>query len=177
MKKFGFLLVCAFIMSSAYAQTKTTITRQVVRYEVKNMGITTEGKFSDLQADIKFTPAQLATSSIEASIDANSINTENTKRDEHLRSEKFFDVAHYAAITLKSVSFQQKSGNNFKSKFNLTIKGKTKAVDVTFTYTETGNTASFKGSFKINRNDFNVGGSSMVLSDEVTVFIEADITK
>ncbi|NCD68643.1 YceI family protein [Mucilaginibacter agri] len=177
MKRF-FLFIALLTLTNAFAQVKQTVTKSTVSYEIKNMGINTSGKFTSLQADIKFDPQQLATSSIEASIETASLNSENDMRDKHLKSEDYFDIVKYPHITMKSVSFKHGSGNNYTGVFNVTIKDKTKTVNVPFTYTETGSNASlFKGSFKIDRTDFGVGGSSMVLAKEATINIEVETTK
>jgi len=140
------------------------------------MGIGVSGTVGGLLADVQFNPANLASSTISASVDANTINTDNSSRDEHLKGEDFFDVSHFPKIAMKSVSFKHKSGNNYSGLFNLTIKGKTKQVEIPFSFIQKGSTGTFKGGFKMNRLDFGIGDSSLVLSDDVTVSIEADVS-
>jgi polyisoprenoid-binding protein YceI len=175
MKKFLLPILLVIITTTAFTFVHTTITRSAITFKVKNMGIGTGGSVSGLQADVNFNAADPSSSTIEASVDASSINTDNSSRDEHLKSEDYFDVAHYPKITLKSVSFKHNSGNNYTGQFNLTIKGKTKPVEIPFTYTQTGNAAAFKGSFKLNRLDYGIGSSSMILANEVTVTIDAGV--
>lgn len=177
MNKMKLLLTALLISSAVFVHAQTTLTASSVTYKVKNMGIETNGKFGGLDANIKFDPAQPAGSSIDASIDVSSVNSDNDTRDSHLKGEKFFDVAHYPRIQLKSTAIEHKKGNNYLGKFNLTIKGKTKPVELPFTYTEANGKVTYAGSFKLNRKDFNVGGSSLVLADEVTVFISAETIK
>jgi polyisoprenoid-binding protein YceI len=165
------LIILLLSTSIVFAQSKHAVTKSSVTYQVKNMGFTTSGFFSGFVGDVKFDKAHLATSSIEASVETKTINSDDDARDEHLRKEDFFDVAHYPKISMKSVSFQQKGGNNYLGKFELSIKGKTKLVDFPFTYTQTGTTGNFKGSFKINRLDFGIGDSSLVLSNEATITV------
>jgi len=138
------------------------------------MGISVSGTISGLAGDFQFNPADPASSLINASADANTINTDNNSRDEHLKSSDFFDVARYPKITLKSVSINHKGGNSYSGIFNLTMKDKTKQVEIPFTYSETANSATFKGSFKINRLDFGVGGNSLILSNDVAVNVEVE---
>lgn len=177
MKKY-FLFIALLSVTNAFAQIKQTVSKSAVTYEIKNMGINTSGKFGGLQADIKFDEQHLAASSIEASVETAALNSENDMRDKHLKAEDYFDVAKYPRIIMKSVSFKHGSGNNYTGVFNVTIKDKTKTVNVPFTYSEIGNNAaSFKGSFKIDRTDFGVGGSSMVLSKEATINIDIETTK
>lgn len=177
MKKILSVAIILFVAFGAWAQTKQTVTKSSVTYEIKNMGINTNGKFDGLDANINFDKANLPASSIEASIDVNTLDSDNSMRDNHLKSEDYFDVAHYPKIMMKSTSFKHKSGNNFVGLFNITIKNKTKAVEVPFIYTETANTGLFKGNFKINRKDFGIGGNSMVLADEATIMLNVETSK
>lgn len=175
MKKLLPLIVILFFVTTAFAQVK--VNKAKVTFQIKNLGINTNGFFGNMQANIQFDPANLATSTIEATVDVNSINTDNDTRDEHLRSDEFFDAAKYPKIAMKSVSFKHKSGNNYSGQFNLTLKNRTKAFDVPFTYIAPGNNGTFKGSFKLNRLDFGVGEKSLVLGNEVTVSIEVETEK
>lgn len=176
MKKY-FLFIALLAITNAFAQVKYTVTKSTVAYEIKNMGINTHGTFGGLTTDIKFDTQNLPASSIEASIETATLNSNNEMRDKHLKSEDYFDIAKYPKITMKSVSFKHKSGGNYTGVFNVTIKDKTKTVEVPFTYTENGTAAAFKGNFTINRQDFGVGGSSMILSKEATITIEVETTK
>ncbi len=175
MKKLLPLIVILFFVTTAFAQVK--VTKAKITFQIKNLGINTNGFFGNMQANIQFDPAALSTSTIEATTDVNSINTDNDTRDEHLRSDEFFDAAKYPKITMKSVSFKHKSGNNYTGQFNLTMKNHTKAFEIPFTYITTGNGATFKGNFKLNRLDFSVGDKSLVLSNDVTVSIEVETAK
>ncbi|WP_183567528.1 YceI family protein [Mucilaginibacter sp. SP1R1] len=177
MKRIYTAAILAILVTNAFAQVKTTITKSVITFKIKNLGINTNGNFSGLQADIQFKPTNLTSSIIAASVDASSINTDNNMRDTHLKSDDYFNVTTYPKITLKSVSFKHKSGDNYTGSFNVTIKDKTKLIEVPFTYTETGSTAVFNGSFKINRSDFGIGGKNMILADEATVVVNTEISK
>ncbi|EHQ26920.1 YceI family protein [Mucilaginibacter paludis] len=174
MKKLFFYMACVCFSTLAFAQTKQTVTQSTVTYEVKNMGFKSSGKLGGLEATILFDKDHLASSSIEASVDTKTIDSDNDMRDNHLKKEEYFDVEHYPKITMKSVSFKQKGGSNYTGDFNVTIKGKTKLIQLPFTYITSGSTAIFKGSFKINRLDFAIGDKSVVLSNEVTVSLNVE---
>jgi len=173
---FGPLLIIMMI-PAGFTLVKNTVTRSAITFQTKNMGIGVGGTISGLQADIRFNPVNLASSAIDASVDAGSINTDNSSRDDHLKDEDFFDVSHYPKIIIKSVSFRHKSGDKYVGQFSLTIKDKTKVFDVPFTYTTIENTATFTGGLKLNRLDFGIGGSSLVMSNEVSVSIEVQIAR
>jgi len=120
---------------------------------------------------------KLDSSSIEATADVTTLNTDNDMRDEHLKSDSYFDVARYPRIIMKSVSLKHKSGNNYSGQFNVTIKGKTQTLEMPFTYVESSGTATFSGTLKLKRTDFGIGSSSMVMSNDVKVAIDVETSK
>ena len=79
------LIILLLSATLAFAQTRQTVTKASVSYQIKNMGFTTTGEFGGFIGDIKFDKAHLATSSIEASVEAKTVNSEDDMRDEHLR--------------------------------------------------------------------------------------------
>lgn len=174
MNKFFLYLLCICFTTYTYAQTKHTVAKADVSYEVKNMGFKSTGTIGGFGATILFDKDHLATSSIEGSVNVNTINSDNDMRDEHLKKEAYFDAEQYPKITMRSVSFKAKNGSNYVGEFNVTIKGKTKLVEMPFTYVINGSTAVFKGNFKINRLDFAIGDKSMVLGNEVTVNLNVE---
>jgi polyisoprenoid-binding protein YceI len=178
MKRTVLLIINLLILTTvAFAQSKALVVKSNIKFQIKNLGINTGGTIGGLQTDVHFNPADLTSSTLAASVDVNTLSTDNSSRDAHLRSEDFFDLAHYPKISLKSVSFKHKSGNNYTGQFNLTIKDKTRLMEILFTYIDKGNTVAFNSSFKLNRLDFGLGGSSMIMANEVIVTIDAEAGK
>ncbi|MDB4924183.1 YceI family protein [Mucilaginibacter sp.] len=177
MKHIVTLIIPLLILVTAASAQKTAINKATIKFQLKNLGINTGGTINGLQATIQFAPDKLDSSTIEALLDVSSINTENDLRDKHLRSDEFFDVEKFPKITMKSMSFKHKSGDNYTGQFSLTIKDKTKVFEVPFIYTATDNTATFKGGIKLNRLDFGIGSKSLVMSNDVSVSIEVDAAK
>jgi polyisoprenoid-binding protein YceI len=177
MKKYFVLILLVSGAFCSFSQIKHTITKSTITFQIKNLGVNTGGSIGGLKGDIKFDPAHLDASSIETSLDINTINTDNDTRDEHLKSDSYFDAAKYPVIAVRSVSIKHRNNNNFTGTFNLTIKDKTNPVEIPFTYTAKGNTAVFKGSLKIKRTDYGVGDKSMIMSNDVTISIEVDTSK
>lgn len=177
MRKVLITLFLNLLLFSVQAQTEWKLARgSTVTFVIKNAKLKVDGKLEGLQTVIKFDGQNLSTSSIEASVQTQTINTDNATRDGHLRKEEYFDVVKYPKISIKSVSFS-KSGNNYKGKFKLTIKGVTKEIEIPFTYTENIGSADFKGSFTINRLDYKVGESSWILSDNLIISLNILSTK
>lgn len=129
-----------------------------------------------LSAKINFDATKNAGNYIQASIDANTIYTDNSTRNGHLKKQEYFDVEKYPKISMVSTFFG-KDKDIFRGYFNITIKDKTKAITVPFTFSEKTGKATIKGSFVLNRLDFGVGESSIILSDNVTVTIEVNLQK
>jgi polyisoprenoid-binding protein YceI len=176
MKKYLFFILL-LLTTFAVAQTKHTLTKSTVTFQIKNLGVNTRGSIGGVKADIRFDPVHLDASTISATADVNTINTDNDSRDEHLKSDSYFDVAKYPKITIKSVSLKHRNGNNYTGTFDLTLKNQTNPIQIPFSYVETGNNASFKGSFQIKRTDYGVGGKSLVMSNDVTVTVSVETTK
>jgi polyisoprenoid-binding protein YceI len=153
-----------FLGTAAFAQNTLKVVSSTISFKIKNAGLGVTGTFTGLEADIKFSPDNFRASTIKASVDANTINTEINARDKHLKKEEFFDVAKFPKITMVS-SFFGKETNGFKGYFKLSIKGITKDIVIPFIFDNN----TFTGQFTINRRDFNIGGSSIMMSDNVVI--------
>jgi polyisoprenoid-binding protein YceI len=173
MKKIIFLLAASFIFTysvSAQRVLSPIDGSSKVHFVIKNFGIKTGGDFKGLKGTIKFFPANLPACAFDVSVDAATIDTDNESRDEHLRKDEYFDVAKYKTIEFKSTKVTLSSTKGRYYVFgNLTIKGVTKPVEFGFGATPQDGGYVFDGEFKINRRDFGVGGSSVSMSDNLTV--------
>ena len=164
-----FLFVC---ITAAAGDPGQEVKSSKITFEIKNAGITVDGSFSDLQADIKFHPNNPDKSVLKASVGTATINTGIKKRDKDLQMRKYFDVEKYPRIKMTSRKIKHIEKNKYKGTFDLTIKGVTKQVEIPFTYTSKENEGTFSATFTVNRRDFGVGSKSLILSDEATVSIE-----
>jgi polyisoprenoid-binding protein YceI len=153
------------------AQTYTPIDDgSKVHFVIDNFGIATGGDFTGLTGTIKFDPANLANADFDVSVDANTVNTDITARDNHLRRSEYLDVKNYPKLSFKSTRVTKANKDGYVYMFgNITIKGVTKEVNFPFAATPKDGGYLFEGSFKLNRRDFGVGGNSISLSDEVTI--------
>jgi polyisoprenoid-binding protein YceI len=169
MKKILLILFTAITGSFALAQYKPIDQGSSVHFVIKNLGFNVNGSLSGLDGKIQFDLGNLNVSSFDVSLDANTINTDNSMRDSHLRNESYFDVKNFPRIHFVStkVTPSNKEGTLFIFG-KLTIKNKTKDISFPFTATTSGEGYVFKGTFKINRKDFEIGGSSTI-SNELVV--------
>ncbi|MBK7307436.1 MAG: YceI family protein [Chitinophagaceae bacterium] len=173
MKKTAFLLAAFFMYASCITAQRILSpidASSKVHFVIKNFGIKTGGDFKGLKGTIKFLPANLAASAFDVTVDAATIDTDNESRDEHLRQAEYFDAATYKTIQITSTKITTSSiAGRFYMFANLTIKGVTKPVEFGFGATPKDGGYIFDGEFKINRRDFGVGGSSVSMSDNLTV--------
>ena len=165
-----FILICVTATAGDPGQD---VKSHKTTFKIKNAGITVDGSFSDLQADIKFNPKNLDKSILKASLGVASINTGIKKRDKDLQMTKYFNAEKYPRIKMTSKKIKHVEKNKYKGTFDLTIKGVTKQIEIPFTYTTTKeNEGTFSAEFTVNRRDFGVGSKSLILSDEAKVSIE-----
>ena len=148
-----------------------------IKFQIKNAGFTVDGAFSGLTVKIIFDASKGFGNSIDASIDAKTINTGNGSRDGHLKKTDYFDVVSFPTIKMKASLFGKEANGDFRGHFKLTLKGQTKDVLVPFSFIEKEGKAILKGTFTINRLDFGVGESSMILSNNAVVTIEVNASK
>ena len=161
-----------FFSVPIFAQTTYTAVDDAsrVHFVIRNFGIKTGGDFTGLKGTIKFDPAKYSSSSFDVTVDASTIDTDNSTRDGHLKKAEYFDVATYKTLQFKSTKIVQSSAaGRFYMYGDLTIKGVTKPVEFGFGATPKDGGDVFDGSFEINRRDFGVGGGSISLSDNLTV--------
>lgn len=190
MKKTIATLLISLSIFATKAQTWTLDNaHSSVNFAITHMVVSeTAGNFKKFSADVTATKADFTDLKVNFTIETASVNTDNEKRDEHLRGDDFFNAPKYPAITFTSTKTVLK-GNNLTLTGNLTMHGKTKAVTFTGKYNGTIkdpyglNRAGFKLKTVLKRSDFDLtwnktldqGG--LALGDEVTVTVNIEVTK
>jgi polyisoprenoid-binding protein YceI len=159
-------------------------------FAVKHMMVSTvRGSFGKTEGTITFDGKDVSSIKADVTIDATTITTNNEKRDTHLKSADFFDVAKFPTITFKSKRAEAAGAGKFKVIGDLTMRGVTKevALDVEGPSqpllaqgrARVGATATTK----LNRQDYGVSwsraldGGGVVVSDEVVITIEMELVK
>ncbi|MDE3249825.1 MAG: YceI family protein [Bacteroidota bacterium] len=165
------LFFCLLFFGAAAQSYQPVAEKSNVGFSIKNFGVSTGGSFSGLEGTIVFDKASLEKSAFDVTINAASVNTDNSARDNHLRKEEYFDAEKFPKISFKSARISSK-GSGYTVSGTLTIKGISKTVSFPFTAVQTGDELQLAGSFQIDRRDFTVGGNSLVLGDKVTVTLK-----
>jgi polyisoprenoid-binding protein YceI len=147
------------------------------------------GQFDKISGNVDFNEADPTKSHVEIKIDASSIDTKDEKRDGHLKSPDFLDVAEFPFIEFKSKRVQKVDNNSAKLFGDLTIRGTTKEVALDVDYNGQGKTpwgttnAGFSATTKINRKDWNLNWNvaletgGFLVGDDIKIEIEAEIVK
>jgi polyisoprenoid-binding protein YceI len=162
-----------------------------VQFSVRHMMLSNvTGEFGKVTGTVAGDQTAPATAVIEATIDATSINTREPKRDEHLKSPDFLDVAQHPTITFKSKKIEPAGAGSFKVTGDLTLHGVTKEAvldvsDVTAPIKDPmGKTrAGAHATTKINRKDFGINwskaldGGGVMVGDDVAITIDVEATQ
>lgn len=155
------------------------------QFSVKHLGVSTvRGAFTKVTGTAKHDPADPSKDSLEATIDANSVDTRVEMRDKDLRSPNFLDVQKYPTITFHSKQVKVVGPGKLQFAGDLTIHGVTKEVVLDVD----GPSAPIKdpwgnqrigtsASTKITRQDFGVNGAPGVVGDEITITIDTELTQ
>ena len=159
-------------------------------FKVKHMMVSTvTGAFKEFEGTLESESDDFEGAKISFSADVKSIDTNNEQRDEHLRSDDFFNAAQYPTMTFKSTSFTKKSNGSFELVGDLTIRDNTREVMLDVEYNGTavdpyGQTkAGFEMSGKINRKEFGLKwgavteAGGVVVSDEVRLVLNVQLVK
>ncbi len=177
-----FLLLLVLLNSFAYTQTPLKNTEWKIKssnitFKIKNAGFNVDGSFGLVTANIIFDVENKEGNTINASFKSSTLNTGNKTRDNHLKKEEYFNVEQFPEISIISTSIKHIKGENYIGTYKLTIKNITKEITIPFTFNEIDSSGIFKGTFTLNRLNYNIGSSSFVLSDNVTVDVELKVKR
>jgi len=159
------------------------------QFAVRHLGLSTvRGAFSKLSGTMVLDDQDITKSSVEVTIDINTVDTREPDRDKDLRSERFFDVAHFPTMTFKSKKVEQVAPGKLRLTGELTIRGTSREV----TLDVDGPTAAVKDPWgnqrlaatattKINRQDYGVkwnaklDNGGVVVGDDVNITLDVEM--
>jgi polyisoprenoid-binding protein YceI len=187
MFRFVCILVTAVAMAATAAAQAGTWqidpNHSAAQFSVRHLGVSTvRGAFTKVTGSAKHDPADRSKDSLEATIDANSVDTRVEMRDNDLRSAHFLEVQKYPTITFHSKQTKVAGAGKLQITGDLTIHGVTKEVLLEVD----GPSAPIKDPWgnqrigasattKINRQDFGISGMPGVVGDEITITIDAEL--
>ncbi len=180
-------LVAATLALSATAQAATWTIDPVhsgVGFSIRHLFSKVPGSFDKFSGTIEYDPANPTAATVRVEIDPTSINTKNQQRDEHLRSEDFFDVAKFPAMSFQSTKVTKGEGNALSVEGTLTMHGVTKPATLAVTFLGAGpamggQRAGFEATTKLDRKEFGIVwnkafDNGTVLGDDVSISIDIE---
>lgn len=188
------LLVVLALASFSWGQAATwqiDSRHSYAHFSVRHLMVSNvRGSFSKVSGTLLIDEKDITKSTVEATIDASTINTQEPDRDKHLRSADFFDVEKHPTITFKSKKVEKAGKERLRVIGDLTIRGVTKQVVLDVE----GPTAAIKdprgnlkrgatATTKVNRQDFGVAwnrkleAGGVVVGDQISITIELELAK
>jgi polyisoprenoid-binding protein YceI len=177
-----------FATSASAAEWDIDTSHSSISFKVKHMMVTdVRGEISGVGGTVTFDPKNPTEGSVKVAADVSTIDTNDAKRDGHLQSPDFFDVAKHPKATFESTKITKK-GDRYEVHGKLTIRGKTKPVILTATISDPvqawGKTiVGISASTTINRQDFGVSWNKtldkggLVVGNDVQITIDLELNK
>jgi len=156
----SFLVVIGFTQFSHAENFKVDPAHSSVGFEIRHLFTPVKGQFNDFSGTFSFDPKKVETSKVDFKIATKSVNTANVKRDEHLASPDFFDVAKNPDISFKSKSVKSVAPKKMEVTGDMTLHGVTKPVTFNIEFLGEGpgmdgkTVASFTANTTVKRKDF-----------------------
>jgi polyisoprenoid-binding protein YceI len=187
----GLAVILSLPAGAATSEWRIDPQHSSAQFSVRHMAISTvRGAFSKVNGTIVLDDKDVTKSTVDVTIDVSTVDTRELARDNDLRSDKFFDVAHFPTMTFKSKRVEQVAPGRLKVTGDLTIRGTTKEVvlDVEGPTSPVkdpwGNVrVAVAATSKVNRQDFGVkwnatlDNGGVVVGDDVNITIDAELIK
>ncbi|GLH73618.1 hypothetical protein GETHLI_21200 [Geothrix limicola] len=156
-----------------------------ISFKVRHALAKVSGRFSKFSGTVKVDAKDISKSSVEVSIDAASISTDNEARDKHLKGPDFFDVEKFPTITFKSTAVKEVAKGKLEITGDFTLHGVTKKI--TFPITNAGTQAGMKpgtvvagfidGALTLNRSEYGVKYGVPLVGEEVAISLNIEAGK
>jgi len=169
----------AWVIDSGHSRVGFSVVHMVVS--------SVSGRFKQVSGTVSLDEANLSKSELEITIEAASIDTDEPKRDEHLRSPDFFDTTKFPAIVFKSTKVTPAGGTKYKLTGELTMHGVTKPVTLDANLSQAIKSPwgklvrGAKITGKLKRSDFGLKwnkaleAGGVIVGDDVTLEIQVEI--
>lgn len=181
------IIAAAPVMAQEATQWTVDKSHSSIKFEIRHFFSNVPGAFHEYDADVYFDPNNLDESMLDVTIQVASVDTENERRDGHLRTPDFFNAEEWPTMTFTSNSIEQVRDNQYVAKGELTIKDVTTDFELPFTLLgvmdhprrDGVKIAGFTSEFMLKRNDYGVGTgdyiSDAVIGNEVNITLNMEV--
>ena len=197
MKKlfFNISLITVLFFAFSWASTTQAANFKIdpehssVSFQIRHIFSNVNGNFNQFSGSFDFDQAKKTGGNLKVSIVSKSIDTNNEKRDKHLKTADFFDVEKFSELKFTSTKVENAGGNKYKIQGYLTLHGKTNLVDLDAEFLGSGKDpwgnekAGFTATAKINRKDYSIvwnkvlDAGGLMLGEEVTISLNIEANK
>ncbi len=171
-----FLPLALLLSTLAQAQTfQIDSARSKAEFDIRNMLVAqTHGTMKNVSGDVILDEANPSASKVTATVDPSTVDTGTPKRDDHLKTADFFDVAKFAAIRFESTEVVRTKDHAYTVKGTLTMHGVSKPVTLEATVSGQGAERHVVATGVLSRKEFGVG-SSITIADEAKVTLDVTL--
>jgi polyisoprenoid-binding protein YceI len=187
--KIFFTALAVFGIATAQSEWRLDKAHSSITFTVQHMVISSvTGSFKDFAITLKSAKNDFSDATVQSTIKVASLSTDNDRRDNHLRSDDFFNAEKYPEINFKSTSFEKLSDTKYKITGDLTIRDVTK--NVTFDAvlngtlkTDRGMLSAWKATTTINRFDYNlkwnktIETGGLIVGQDVIITLNLELMK
>lgn len=190
LKQFRSLMIAAALVGSSFGGVELAqaapekqvidVAHSTFDFTAVSFLLDTEGTFKKWSGDVVLDREDITKSSVNVTIDVNSLDTRIEKRDEHLKTADFLDVAKYPNITFKSSKIEKDGDKAFKMTGELSLHGVTKTITFPVTIDRLqDNYSRFRAETTISRKEFGVTYDSKLnpIEDGIKVKMVINIKK
>jgi polyisoprenoid-binding protein YceI len=172
------LVVAGLSLARAAEPYKVDPVHSTVVFRIKHFGVGyIHGRFNEVAGDFTWDDANPAGIALDMHLKPETVDTNNPKRDQHLKGPDFFNVREYPDITFKSTQVRQLDANNYEVTGNLTLHGVTRPLTVKLEHVGAAKDPfgmyrnGFETTFAIRRSDFGIKAMPEGVGDEVRVTV------
>lgn len=178
------LALIFFLMSSVHAaEWKIDPDHSEIRFRIQHIHTPVSGHFTRFQGEIFFDPENLGESRFDFTVNVDSVDTRNGKRDNHLRSNDFFDAAAFPVMTFASSRITHTGANRYLLHGDMTIKGETRSIQIPFEFfppkehpfDKKKQVAGFQSLFRLNRLEYHVGDGKFLKMGVVGEYVDVEL--
>lgn len=168
------LLLTAACSAHAVEYGNVLVEKSQISFTSKQMGVPVDGRFGKFSAALSFDPAKPETGKAQIEVDLASVDAGSKDANDEVVSKGWFNVKEFPKARFVSTSVKALGNNRFEAKGQMTIKGKTRDMNVPFSYKPDGAaTAVFEGVLPLQRTQFGIGegawADTSVVADEVPI--------
>ena len=157
--------VCCLLTVPVQADEWQSTSGSHFTFETDFEGVQTPGEFTRFEVTLISDTASPAEGQLRVSVNLRAADMGDPEMNDVLFDAAWFDTRHYAKAVFSSTAISKRSPGEFYARGILDLKGTRKTIDVPFSWTVSGDTASLKGKLLLNRNDFHIGSGKWA-SDE-----------